>query len=75
MSDWIKTSEKMPEENSLVLFVERRITKSYIFRAVRYGYYAGNGEWKAYMNLGAQTVSAERVTHWMYRPELPKEDE
>lgn len=75
MNEWTKTSEKLPEEMSLVFFVECHVRANYVSRNVRYGYYAGNGVWKAYQNLGAQTVHAENVTHWMYRPDLPKEDD
>lgn len=65
---WIKTEERLPEENSLVLFVYKSATGCMSF--ADFGVFA----FKSFANDSGTTALIEEVPYWMPYPELPKEE-
>lgn len=74
-NEWIKCSERMPEQMVNVLFYDRWESKDWTMRA---GYWNGRS-WVPNADAdgdspGCEWISRQAVTHWMPLPEPPKED-
>lgn len=74
---WVRTSDRLPDQNTMVLFVTDDGTGMFDSRDINFGYYYGfNGEdfkWKKYNYWHETSVPANEVTHWTPLPPYPKE--
>lgn len=70
--DWISVKERLPEEGQVVLFVPTTNQKS-----VQVGKLSHVGKQGGAMfeNMYSRTTMRYYATHWMPRPEPPKEPE
>jgi hypothetical protein len=64
MSEWIKCSEKMPNDPAWVLV--------YADGAINCMAYAG-GQWKDWIRAQSHNIPINKITHWMPLPESPKD--
>lgn len=74
MAEWISCKDKMPEDNTLVLFVY--VSENGV-KSVHYGYHQtlkGLGSSWAKPSGGWQYCDDD-ITHWQPLPEPPKEGE
>lgn len=65
MSEWIKCSERMPEETDDIIVVSDGIVVSGISYSRRYGFYMAALEYDS-------DAPIKDVTHWMPLPEPPE---
>ena len=67
-SEWIKCSERMPEEYKDVLFIKKTWGNNIEFKI---GDFDSKMKW---WQSGSGVIKNEYVTHWMPFPEPPKEE-
>ncbi len=76
--DWISVDERLPEEMETVLL--KRDQPEHQFDMIESGYWEGR-KWVSYLQLRVDTSNSigrydgglPPVTHWMPRPDSPKE--
>lgn len=66
-SPWISVEERLPEDNTGVLFVVewKDLHKGYFV-----GLYYGNGQWESDHRIFLPDSSLGRITHWMPIPKI-----
>lgn len=68
-SPWISVEDKLPEENTGVLFLVEWGKNHYGYFV---GVYYGNGCWESDHRVFLPDSNIGKVTHWMLIPALPK---
>lgn len=68
-NQWIKCSDRMPEEDKKVLFVRKTWGKN---KEIHIGDFDSKMKW---WQAGSGVIKNEYVTHWMLLPEPPEEEE
>lgn len=77
MTEWIKCSERMPEEEGQYLVIVlsdrgERVPKKPRMKVARF--HTCWGKHKRPHFFGNQTFKAKEITHWMPLPSLPKDE-
>lgn len=67
-NEWIKCSERLPEEGKDVLFIQKTWGNNIEFKI---GDFDSKMKW---WQAGSGVIKNEYVTHWMPLPEPPKEE-
>jgi len=70
MDNWIKTSDKFPQDSQRVIFY----TCGYIANEMRMGCYISKDQWgRPNMFIGDGYFNEHNVSHWMPIPSPPNE--
>lgn len=64
MSEWIKCSERMPEDFTDVLVTDGSYVEIMTLLT--------DGSWLVLLEEGSTCVSVNNITHWMSLPKLPE---
>jgi len=74
MSEWIPTSESMPQLGQACLVVWSGRVQEITYRRSGYGYACVDGyAWETAFDTGTDAIPDDEVTHWMPLPLPPEE--